>query len=66
MRNDHNFCRQIGSVVVEEPAVREIDELNVAYNTKAGDSYCSLSPAYPIVRYIGKHGRSEELLILNN
>ena len=26
---------------------REIDELNVAYNTKAGDSYCSLSPACP-------------------
>ena len=25
----------------------EIDELNVAYNTKAGNSYCSLSPAYP-------------------
>jgi hypothetical protein len=44
--NDYNFCRLIG---------REIDELNVAYNTKAGDSYCSLSPAYPIVAYIGKH-----------
>jgi hypothetical protein len=29
--------------------------LNVAYNTKAGDSYCSLSPACPFISYIGKH-----------
>jgi len=34
---------------------REIDELNVAYNTKAGDCYYSLSPAYSIIPYIGKH-----------
>jgi hypothetical protein len=34
----------------------EIDELNVAYNIKAGDSYCSLSPACPFsCIYMGKH-----------
>jgi hypothetical protein len=41
VRNDHNFCRLIGSVVVAEPAV--LDELNVAYNTKG---------ATPIVLYL--------------
>jgi hypothetical protein len=54
--SDHNFCRLIGSVVVaERRTTREIDELNVAYDTKAGDSYCSLSPAYPVIPCIGKH-----------
>src|ERR1700745_1418260 len=30
-------------------------ELNVAYSTKAGDSYCSLSPECPLPLYVGKH-----------
>jgi hypothetical protein len=30
-------------------------ELNVAYSTKAGDSYCSLSPECSLPLYVGKH-----------
>ena len=41
---------------------REIDELNVVYNTKAGDSYCSLSPACPFSYIQASTGLSEELL----
>src|SRR5690348_26488 len=55
--NDHDFLRadwfsRCGGTC---RTTHEIDELNVAYNTKAGESYCSLSPACPFPLYMGRH-----------
>jgi small subunit ribosomal protein S21 len=57
VRSDHKFLQvdwfsRCGGTC---RTTHKIDELNVAYNTKAGDSYCSLSPVCPSPLYMGKH-----------